>query len=166
MGSFSESMDEYKKQLKRGYLQEAYQGLMEYFRKLRSHFKNKYPEYPMSGSMYSGYMDMTYFPLFPESLKRRKLKIAIVFVYDTFRFEVWLSGANRDVQAKYWKLLKESDWNKYHLASNPKVEDYVIDHILINDPDFRDLDTLTEQIERGTMEFIRDVEGFFSTQSN
>ena len=50
--------------------------------------------------------------------------------------------------------MKESNWNKYHLASTPKGVDYVIDHILINDPDFSDLDTLTRQIEKGTLEFI------------
>jgi hypothetical protein len=160
--SFHQYMNEFKEQLEKGDIQAAYQGLMEYFRKLRSHFKNKYPEYAVSGSMYYGYMDMTYFSLFPEPLKRRKLKIAIVFLYDTFRFEVWLSGSNRDVQAKYWELLKASGWNKYHYASNPKKVDYVIDHILVRDPDFRDLDALTSQIERGTLEFIKDVEGFLA----
>ena len=162
MGSFPEAMDEYKKQLKKGAIQEAYQGLMAYFRDLSSHFKKKYPEYSVSGSIYYGYMDMTYFSLFPESCKRRKLKIAIFFVYDKIRFEVWLSGANRNVQAEYWKLMKDSDWQKYHHATNPKREDYVIDHVLISEPDFTDLDTLTQQIERGTLAFIRDVEGFLS----
>jgi hypothetical protein len=166
MGSFPEAMNEYKRQLKRGYIQDAYQGLMEYFRDLKSHFKNEYPEYSVSGSIYYGYMDMTYFSLFPESLKRRKLKIAIVFLHDTFRFEVWLSGSNRNVQTKYWKLLKESGWQKYPIASNPKAVDYVLDHILINNPDFSDLDILTRQIESGTLKFIRDVEGFLSRQGN
>jgi hypothetical protein len=158
MGSFSKSMQEYRKQLKRGYLQEAYQGLMGFFRDLKTHFKNAYPEYSVSGSIYYGYMDMTYFSLFPESLKRRKLKIAIVFIHTTFRFEVWLSGANRNVQAKYWKLLRESDWHKYHLASNPRTEDYVIDHTLVENPDFSDIEILTKQIERGTLDFIQEVE--------
>ena len=159
MGSFSESMKEYRQQLEKGAIQEAYQGLMQYFRDLRTHFRDAYPQYSVSGNIYYGYMDMTYFSLFPESLKRRRLKTAIVFVYDSFRFEVWLSGSNRKVQSKYWKLLKESDWNKYDLASNPKREDYVIDHILVSNPDFGDLDALTSQIERGTLEFIKDVEG-------
>jgi len=109
---------------------------------------------------------MTYFSLFPDLIKRRNLKIAIVFIHDKCRFEVWLSGSNRNVQAKYWKLLKESGWQKYHIASNPRAVDYVIDHILINNPDFSDLDALTGQIERGTLEFIRDVEGFLSKQRN
>jgi len=166
MGSFPASMDEYKKQLKRGYLQEAYQGLMVFFRDLRAHFKNKYPGYSVSGSIYYGYMDMTYFSIFPESLKCRKLKIAIVFIHETFKFEVWLSGSNRNVQTKYWKMLKENEWDKYHLASNPRAVDYVLDHSLINNPDFSDLDSLTRQIERGTLEFIKDIEGFLSRQRN
>ena len=80
MGSFSEFMKEFKQQLEKGAIQEAYQGLMQYFRDLRAHFRDAYPQYPVSGSIYYGYMDMTYFSLFPESLKHRRLKIAIVFV--------------------------------------------------------------------------------------
>ena len=109
---------------------------------------------------------MTYFSFFPKSFKRRNLKIAIVFIHDTFRFEVWLAGVNRDVQAKYWKLIKENDWNKYHISSNPRAVDYIVDHILVDEPDFSDLDTLTKQIERGTLDFIRDVEGFLFNLSN
>jgi len=165
MKSLNEYINEYKKQLNKGDIQKAYRGLMDYIMALRTHLKNKYPDYIVT-SIYQGYMDMTYFSFFPKSLKRRKLKVGIVFVHDTFRFEVWLSGSNRTVQSKYWKLLKESDWNKYHLTSTPKRVDYVIDHILVNNPDFGDLDSLTKQIERGTLEFITDVEGFLSKLSN
>ena len=162
MESFHEYMTEYNKQLKKGHIKKAYKGLMEYFRDLRSHFKNKYPDYFVSSSIYFGYMDMTYFSFFPKSLKSRKFKIAIVFIHDTFRFEVWLAGVNRDVQVKYCKLIKESGWNEYHIASNPRDVDYIVDHILIDHPDFSDLDNLTKQIEIGTLDFIKDVEGFLS----
>ena len=60
----------------------------------------------------------------------------------------------------------ESGWKKYHLASNPRTVDYVIDHVLIYKPDFGDLDNLTGQIERGTLDFIRDVEGFLSNRGS
>ena len=166
MELFHEYMTEYKKQLKKGNIQEAYQGLMDYFRDLRSYLKYKHPEYSISSSIYYGYMDMTYFSFFPKTFKRRNLKIAVVFIHDVFRFEVWLAGVNRDVQAKYWKLLKENNWNKHHISSNPRGVDYILDHILIDDPDFSDLDTLTKQIERGTLDFIRDVEDFLSNYSN
>ncbi len=162
MRSFHQYMNEYKKQIKKGDIKEAYNGLMEYFRDLRSYLKNKYPDHTVSSNIYYGYMDMTYFSFTPGSLKRHKLKIAIVFIHDTFRFEVWLAANNKNVQTKYWKLLKESDWNKYQIVSTLKGFDYIIDHILIDDPNFSDLDALTKQIETGTLKFIEDVEGWLS----
>jgi len=162
MGPFQEDMNEYKKQLQKGAIQKAYQGLMDYIMGLRSYFEKKYPDYSVSGSIYLGYMDMTYFSFFPESLKLRKLKAGIVFVHCAFRFEVWLFGYNKNVQAEYWKLFKESGWNKYRITPTTKGADSILEHVLVEDPDFSDLDTLTKQIERGALKFIEDVEGFLS----
>ncbi len=166
MGSFHEYMNEYRKQLEKGAIQKAYKGLMEYVMDLRTYFKNKYPDYFVSGGIYYGYMDMTYFPCFPKSLKNRNLKIAIVFIHETFRFEAWLAGFNKQVQAKYWKLFTESDWDKYPLVSSIKGVDSIIEHILVENPDFSDLDALTKQIERETLKFITDIESFLSEPEN
>ena len=163
MDSFNENMNEYRKQLEKGAIQAAYKGLMEYIMSLRTHLKNKYPDYFVSGSIYFGYMDMTYFSFSPKSITDRKLKIAIVFIHEAFRFEVWLAGNNKQVQSKYWKLFKESDWNKYHIVSTTTGVDSIVEQILVDNPDFGDLDTLTNKIERGTLKFIEDVEGFLST---
>jgi hypothetical protein len=162
MGSFQEYMNEYRKQLENGAIQKAYKGLMEYIMDLRTHFQNKYPDYFVSGSIYYGYMDMTYFSFFPRSLKDRKLKIAIVFLHEACRFDVWLAGYNKQVQQKYWELIKESGWNKYHLVSTTKGVDSIIEHVLVDGPDFSDLDSLTNQIENATLEFILEVESFLS----
>ena len=160
MESFHEYMNEYRKQIEKGDIKEAYRGLMEYIMELRTYFNKKYPDYFVSGSIYQGYMDMTYFSFIPESLKSKKLRIAIVFCYDTFRFEVWLAGYNKQIQTKYWKLFKESDWNKYRIPSATKGVDSIVEFTVVENPDFRDLDTLTKQIERGTLKFIKDVEDF------
>jgi hypothetical protein len=162
MGSFNENMNEYKKQLEKGAIKAAYRGLMEYLMGLRAHFKNKYPDYCVSGSIYQGYMDMTYFSFFPESLKQRKLKIAIVFLHDTVTFEVWLAGYNKKVQTKYWKLIKDNKWKKYRVPATTKGFDSIIEDVLVDTPDFNDLDSLTKQIENGTLKFIKDVENFLS----
>ena len=162
MESFHEYMNEYRKQIEKGDIKEAYRGLMEYIMELRTYFTKKYPDYFVSGSIYQGYMDMTYFSFIPESLKSKKLRIAIVFCYDTFRFEVWLAGYNKQIQTKYWKLFKESDWNKYRIPSTTKGVDSIVEFTVVENPDFRDLDTLTKQIERGTLKFIKDVENFLS----
>ena len=162
MEDFVENMNEYKKQLKKGQIQKAYKGLMEYIMNLRTYFKNKYPNYFVSGSIYFGYMDMTYFSFTPESLKNRKLKIAIVFNYDAFRFEVWLGGYNKQVQNKYWTMFKNSKWNKYKLVSITKGVDSILEYVLVEYPDFGDLDKLNRQVESGTKEFIKDIEKFLS----
>ncbi len=162
MKPFHEYMNEYRKQMEKGDIKEAYKGLMEYIMELRLYFKNKYPDYSVSGSIYYGYMDMTYFSFFPESLKLRKLKVAIVFLHDAFRFEVWLAGYNKQVQTKYWKMFNESEWNKYRIPSTTKGVDSIIEYILAENPDFSDLDTLTKQLEGGTLKFIKDIEDFLS----
>ncbi len=161
MESLNEYVNEYKKQLEKGYIQKAYKGLMEYMMDLRTHFGNKYPDFA-PGSIYHGYMDMTYFPIFPKSLKKRKLKIGIVLIHDTIRLEVWLVGYNKKIQTEYWKLFKGSKWNKYRIPSNIKGVDSIMEYTLVNDRDFSDLGSLTKQIEKGTLEFINDIDDFLS----
>ena len=162
MGSFHENMIEYRKQLDKGTIKEAYRELISFIMELRSYFEKKYPDYFVSGSVYYGYMDMTYFSFFPKSLKLRKLKVAIVFVHDTFRFEVWLAGYNKQVQTKYWKLFQERNWNKYRIPPTTKGVDSIIEYTLVDNPDFNDLDILTKQIESRTLKFIKDIENFLS----
>lgn len=162
MKSLQENMVEFRKQLEIGAIQKAYLGLMEYMMSLKHHFSNKYPEYATPGSLYNGYMDMTYFSILPRSLKDRDLKIAIVFLYDTFRFEIWLSGKNKQVLAKYWQIFSESQWNRYKIVEPAKGVDSVVEHILVDNPDFSDLATLTNKIEQETLKFIQDIEGFLA----
>jgi hypothetical protein len=51
---------------------------------------------------------------------------------------------------------------KYHIATPAKGVDAILDHILIKNLDFNDLDTLTKQIEIGTLKFVKDIENFLS----
>jgi len=153
-------MREYKRQIEKGAIKEAYTGLMDYFGRLRLYFENNHPEYPVSSNIYYGFMDMTYFALFPEPLKNKKMKIAIVFLHDKFRFEVWLAGINKAVQNKYWQLFKDSNWKKYNVPPTTKGVDSIIEHILVDNPDFGDLDFITRQIEKGVLEFTKDIERF------
>jgi hypothetical protein len=155
-------IDEFKTQLKKGIIQKAYKGLMEYILGLRTGFADEFPGYSVSGTLYHGYMDMTYFALFPPTLKQRKLKIAIVFSYDTFRFEIWLSAINKHIQAKYLKLFQESGLKDYRIVPTVDGYDSIVEHVLAKDPDFDDPDGLTRQIMRGTRRFIEDIEKILS----
>jgi hypothetical protein len=162
MKTIQNDMHEYRKQLAKGSIQRAYRGLMDYMLGLRTYLSKKYPEYSVSGSLYFGYMDMTYFAFTPKSLADRKLKVAIVFMHETFRFETWLAGGNRKIQSAYWQLFAKGDWKKYHLVELGKGVDAIVDHILVENPDFSNPDQLTGQIEAGTLKFIEDVSDFLS----
>ncbi len=161
MALLPEYIDEYKKQLDKGIIQKAYRELIQYILDLRTQFGKKYPDLA-PGSLYQGYLDMTYFPIFPKELKSRKLKIAVVFLHETVRFEIWLVGYNKAVQAKYWKLFKESGRHKYRLPPTLKGVDSIIEYTLAEGPDFRDPEALTGQIEKGTLQFIDDIEEFLT----
>lgn len=161
--SLGESMAEFRKQIQQGIVQQAYRGLLEYMLGLRTYFAGIFPGGAVAGSVYHGYMDMTYFALFPEALRQRKLKVAVVFVYDTFRFEVWLSAANKQVQARYWTLFRESKWDRYRVVPALEGADSILEHILVDDPDWDDPDGLTRQIEAATRHFVGEVEDFLST---
>ena len=163
--TLQEHLNEFRKQLEKGVIQQAYRGLIDYIMDLRTHLRKNCPDYYTSG-IYQGYMDMTYFSFTSKALQERRLKAAIVFVYDTFRFEVWLAGYNKSVQDKYWELIKETGWDKYRLVATTKGADSIIEHILVDNPDFSDLDALTKQIESETLRFIGDVEGFLYKQDN
>jgi hypothetical protein len=156
------SMLEFQNLLAKGSIQRSYKDLLRYLMNLRTHLEKNYPDHTVS-ALYQGYMDMSYFTFTPPSLLSRKLKIAIVFIYDKFRFEVWLSAANKQVQAKYWEFLKQSEWQKYFLVPSIKKYDSILEYVLVEQPDFRDTASLTEKIIGSSIEFTNDIESHLPT---
>jgi len=128
---------------------------------LRTHFENTYGDPAVSG-LYQGYMDMTYFALFPPLLKRRDLKVAIVFNYEAFRFEAWLAARNRKVQRQYCELFRDSQWKEYRVVAPTSGVDSIVECDLASDFDLGDPDTLTVRIETATAAFVGDIERFLS----
>lgn len=160
MKSLHKSIAEYKKQLEKGDIQKAYRGLTEYMMNLKIHLKNSYPDFQVSGNFYQGYMDMTYFSFSPESLHNKKLKIAIVFIHEKIRFEVWLAGYNKPTQEKYLKMFKKNLSNKYRVPPATKGFDSIVEYDLADNPDFNDLESLTRLIESKTLKFTEDITDF------
>ncbi len=97
MHTIDKDMRELRQRLSEGAIQRAYRGIVSYMSRLRTVFAAQHGERAVSG-LYQGYFDMTYFALFPDTLKKRDLKLAIVFNYQTFRFEVWLAGLPKAAQ--------------------------------------------------------------------
>jgi hypothetical protein len=161
MESIKKDMQEFSRQLEKGSIQRAYRALIAYMMGLRKHFKNNLAGYTVSG-LYQGFMDMTYFALFPPALKQRNLKVAIVFNYKAFRFEAWLAGGNREIQRQYWELFKDSQWPKYRVVRPAKGIDSILECDLVTDFDLDDPDDLTGSIEKDVAVFIEDIERFLT----
>lgn len=164
MATLQENMNEYKSQLRRGAIQAAHRGLMEYMLSLRTHFSNTYPQSGVSGSLYYGSMDMTFFSIQPPAFKQRNLKVVVVFTYENFRFEAWLAGANKQVQKKYWQLFKQSTHHPFQLVTSIQGADAILEQVLVAEPNFDDLPELTHQLEIGTRAFIQELEQYLAKQ--
>jgi hypothetical protein len=160
----AENMREFRDLAKSGRIAKAYLELISFMMSFKNRLSQKYTNRFTAGSFYQGYMDMTYFPFTPESLKKRGLKIAIVFVYENFRFEVWLAANNKKIQEDYWQLIKTSGWDKYTLVPAVQGYDSIIEKVVESDPEFGNPETLEARIENGVLEFIADVEQFFVEQ--
>jgi len=157
MKTLNESIREYQIQIQKGDIIVAYRGLMDFMMNLRSYFSGKYPDYIISGSIYYGYMDMTYFAFSPESMKSKKLKIAVVLIHDGLRFEVWLAGYNKQVQANYFNMLKKKEGIPFRMPSSLQGADSILEYTLVENPDFSNPDGLMHQIEERTIWFIERV---------
>ncbi len=157
MPSMPHDMEEFRKQLRKGSIQKAYKALLSYMAVLRVHFATRYGEPAVSG-LYQGYMDMTYFAIFPPAFKRLDLKVAIVFNYEAFRFEAWLAGRNRKVQRQYWELFKHRNWAAYRVVAPAAGIDSILECDLANDFDLGSPQILTSSIETATDAFINEIE--------
>lgn len=146
-------IEQYTAHLKSGHLAKGYQALMAYLMQLRTHCIHQYGTEYIVGSFHQGYMDMSYFPITPKSLKQKKLKIGLMFNHEKVRFETWLNGQNKSVQQEYWEALQGRADISYPLA--PSASEAVIQHVLVEEPDFSQLNTLTEKIEAEMHQFMR-----------
>jgi hypothetical protein len=158
MKSLNENVHKYGQQVKQGNLKQAYQGLIDYIRRLRVYFQEEHQEYDVSGSVYQGVMDISFFSLTTEVLKEKDLKIAVVYIHEKTRFDIWLTGRNRMIQNKYHAVLKNVDFTKYTVSPIQKGVDSIVETVAIDNPNFDDQANLTRQIETEVYTFIQVLE--------
>ncbi len=156
MESFNDCMREYTNQLHKARIQKAYKGLMTFMSSMKTYMEKNHPEFFVS-TVYPGYMDMTYFAFTPNELKQKQLKIAVVYLHEAGKFEAWLGGTNRKIQAEYIAQLIHKDIDQYRLSQVCPGVDSIIETTLIEDPDFDDLEALKIKIEQKTMKFANDM---------
>ncbi len=132
----------YKNAFSSGELQRTYQDLVGVVQNLRTEISKRYETEFSVAAILHGYIDFTYFYLQNEYLKRKKLKLALVFNHHNVSFELWLLGQTKDVQIQYWNKLRGAKW------VNPEAMPAysVFEAPLLVAPDFDDAVKLTETV--------------------
>jgi hypothetical protein len=152
---------ELREQLGKGSIQKAYTAIIASMSRLRTHFAKDRGEWTVSG-LYQGQFDMTYFALFPPALKSRDLKLAVVFDYTSFRFEVWLAARNRTVQRQYWELLRSCGWSGYRLVKPAVGVDAIVVYEVADGLELGDPEVLAATIAAAVAQLLGDLEGFLA----
>ena len=143
-----------KEQLQKGDILIAYNELVKFVMSCRTELMRKLsPDYSFAGILH-GYMDFTYFYFHNDFLKAKKLKFGLVLNHKEMRFELWLLGNTKAVQRQYWELLKNSTLNQGR-GEMPAYS--ILELVLVENPDFNDLDSLRGEIEQGLEVSAEDI---------
>lgn len=153
MKNLNQLIDEYTNHLRQGEIQAAYRGILAFIGKLKADYIKKYPSYD-TGSIYQGYMDMTYFSLSTQQLKEKGLKIAIVYLHEKGAFEVWLSARNREISKKYESVFSRCITNNCTMFHDEANQDAIIECTLTPTPNFESQNSLIDSIEQGVENFV------------
>lgn len=160
MESGPECVAELERQLRKGMIQVGYRYLHDFISSLRLSLESRHPELAVSRSVYHGYLDMSYFAITDESLRLRKLKVAVVFNYDAFRFEIWLSAANKAVQEKFWKAFRKGGFDAYPVVDGLDGRDSILEQHIDDAEGFADPAGFMLRLEDSTIAFITEITGF------
>lgn len=131
MENINSLMSDFKVQLNKGRIQRAYRYIFDIFSDLTSALKRLDDKAISVNSLYHGYLDMTYLPVITGKLKENGLKIAIVFNYSSFQFEIWLSAVNRRKRKEVLDAIIVSKWRKYKTVENDANTDAIIEHKIL-----------------------------------
>ena len=140
--SLNARISAYKKAFASGEIQDTYQRLVGVVQNLRTEFSKRYKDEFSVATVLHGYIDYTYFYLQNDSLKKNKLKLAIVFNHQQAHFELWLLGQTKDVQTRYWEKLKGTKW--VNPQSMPEYS--IFEVMLLANPDFDNDTELSESL--------------------
>ena len=156
MDTLNDHIRAYTALLAQGHIQKAYRGIIGFMTELKAFLERRHTDYT-AGALYMGYMDMTYFAFTPAALKLKKLKIAIVYLHEEARIELWLAAGNRKIQADYIALLSQKDIGGFTLSQPRPGVDSIIAFTAAEQIDFDRTDALMTHIETQTIQFAGEM---------
>lgn len=135
----------------------CYQEFIHLFRFLRVQLEKELTQAHFQGNIVENAMEYAYFQMATDKMKERGLKIVVVFLPRFVRFEVWLSGANRQYQKKYAALLTPQV-STLEVSKNPLKTDYIARLPLTTDIDWGDEQAIVAMIKAASESLIKIAE--------
>lgn len=148
-------INEYKKLITTTNLQKGYQEFIKFFRYLRNSLQKEMIDYKFTGNIVENNMDYSYFQFTDEILKGKGLKIVFVFVHKEFKYQIWLSGVNRQEQIKYFNICEKN--MKHGLTTDPAKTDYIVSKDVETEFDYDNLEKVINSLKKEIYKFIYDI---------
>jgi hypothetical protein len=151
---------DFKAQLRKGRIQQAYRHIFTMFADLAGELKSARQGAVSVNSLYHGYLDMTYLPVTTDVLKDHGFKIAVVFDYASFGFELWLSAVNRKKRMDMLAVLADAAISGYTPVGRDANTDAIIEHKPAGLDDLGNRKQVVSRLGKETLRFIDDMEKF------
>lgn len=148
-------IEEYKNIIQTTNLQRDYQELIKFFKYLRNYLQKEMTDLNFTANIVENNMDYSYFQFTNENLKKKGLKIVFVFVHKEFKYQIWLSGVNRQEQVKYFNMYEKN--TRFKLTPNPIKTDYILSKDVETEFNYDDLEKLLNNLKREIYIFINDI---------
>ena len=161
--SLSKALQVYHEALNKGDIQKAYRSILSFIFELKTELGQKYPKYAIS-QVYQGYMDMSYFAITPPELRAKKLKIALVYLHEANRFELWLSANNRKLQKEWIDILNQVENLDYRVSELGVGIDSIVEYIVHVSPNFEAKESLKQSLAMNIDRFIKAMEGLINSE--
>ncbi len=140
--NMNQLVSSYKEVLTDGEFQMTYQYLVSIIQNLRTMFLKEYKGTYTVSSVLHGYIDVTYFYLQNDLLKKSKLKLALVLNHQKAEFEIWLVAQTKEIQINYWQKMKNEKW----VDSQNMPQYSIFERTLLENPDFNNKSKLVDII--------------------
>lgn len=148
-------IEEYKNIIQTTNLQRGYQELIKFFRYLRNYLQKEMTNFNFTANIVENNMDYSYFQFTNENLKKKGVKIVCVFLHKEFKYQVWLSGVNRQTQIKCFNMYEKN--NKYTMSPNPDKTDYILSKDINIELNYDNIENLLNNFKKEIYMFIDDI---------
>ena len=154
--SLSSCIDHYCHAVREANLSRAYRGILSALLAFKSGWEAAHPEDSV-GSLYQGYLDMSFVAIAPAAFGARRLKISLVYLHADGRFTLWLTAGNRSIQAEVSNELAKKPLGAYSLTVLKPGVDAIISKDIPLPYFFDEPERLTAHLMDATEHFLFDM---------